>query len=79
MLSHDLIFNNKLHRQLQHYAVFISMKPDPIALKNALRKREAELKKIIRQMKNDNLHTSPVYKNLEEELLNVKNKLASSK
>lgn len=55
------------------------MKPDPIALKNALRKREAELKKIIRQMKNDNLHTSPVYKNLEEELLNVKNKLASSK
>jgi hypothetical protein len=51
------------------------MKPDPMAMKTALRKREIELQKIIRQMKQDNLHSSPVYKNLEQELENVKNKL----
>lgn len=53
----------------------IRMKPDPIALKAALRKRELELQKIIRQMKQDNLHSSPVYKNLETELESVKNQL----
>jgi hypothetical protein len=51
------------------------MKPDPMTLKVALRKREAELQKIIRQMKQDNLHSSTVYKNLEQELETVKNKL----
>jgi hypothetical protein len=53
------------------------MKPDPMALKAALRKREEELQKIIRQMKQDALHTSPVYKNLEEELASVKTKLVN--
>jgi hypothetical protein len=51
------------------------MKPDPMTLKALLRKREAELQKIIRQMKDDNLHSSPVYRNLESELETVKNKL----
>jgi len=51
------------------------MRPDPLAMKSLLRKRETELQKIIRQMKHDNLHTSPVYKNLEQELETVKNQL----
>ncbi len=51
------------------------MKPDPSAMKALLRKREAELQKIIRQMKHDNLHTSPVYRNLEQELETLKNQL----
>ena len=51
------------------------MKPDPLTLKAILRKREFELQKIILQMKQDNLHSSPVYKNLEQELETVKNKL----
>ena len=53
------------------------MKPDPMALKAALRRREEELQKIIRQMKQDELQTSPVYKNLEEELASVKTKLVN--
>jgi hypothetical protein len=51
------------------------MKPDPLTLKAALRKREIELQKIIRQMKNDNLSSGTVYKNLEQELETVKTKL----
>ena len=51
------------------------MKPDPMTLKAALRKRELELQKIIRQMKQDNLHSSVVYKNLEQELETVKSQL----
>jgi hypothetical protein len=51
------------------------MKPDPMMMKLLLRKREAELQKIIRQMKQDNLHSSPVYKNLEHELETVKTQL----
>jgi len=51
------------------------MKPDPVALKNALKKREAELQDIIKQMKQDKLHSSRVYKNLEQELETVKNKM----
>jgi hypothetical protein len=51
------------------------MKPDPMTLKALLRKREVELQKIIQQMKQDNLHRSPVYKNLEQELETVKNQL----
>jgi hypothetical protein len=53
------------------------MKPDPIALKTALKKRETELQNIIRQMKKDNLHSSPVYKNLEQELESVKTRIVS--
>jgi hypothetical protein len=52
------------------------MKPDPIALKNALKKRESELQEIIRQMKMDKLHSSRVYKNLEDELETVKSKIS---
>ena len=44
-------------------------------MKLLLRKREVELQKIIRQMKNDNLQTSPVYRNLEHELETVKSQL----
>jgi hypothetical protein len=51
------------------------MKPDPMALKAALRKREMELQKIIWQMKQDNLHSSKVYKNLEHELESLKSQL----
>jgi hypothetical protein len=54
------------------------MKPDPMALKNALRKREVELQKIINQMKQDDLHSSPVFKNLAQELDTVKTKLTGS-
>jgi len=53
------------------------MKPDPMTLKALLRKREAELQKIIRQMKDDNLHSSPVYRNLANELETVKTKLTT--
>jgi len=52
------------------------MNPDPAALKAALRKREMELQKIIRQMKSDNLSSGTVYKNLEQELESLKNKLS---
>jgi hypothetical protein len=52
------------------------MKPDPMTLKVLLRKREAELQKIIRQMKDDNLHSSPVFRNLENELETLKNQMS---
>jgi hypothetical protein len=48
------------------------MKPGPLAMELLLHKRKLELQKIIRQMKHDNLHTSRVYKNLEEELETLK-------
>ncbi len=51
------------------------MKPDPLAMKILLRKREVELQKIIRQMKQDNLQASPVYRNLEQELTSLKDQL----
>ena len=41
-----------------------------------LRKRELELRLLIRQMKLDQLHTSGVYQRLENELEHVKTKLA---
>jgi hypothetical protein len=53
------------------------MKPDPVTMKLLLKKREAELQKIIRQMKQDNLHSSPVYRNLEQELETLKTQLTS--
>lgn len=52
------------------------MTPDPAALKAALRKREMELQKIIRQMRSDNISSGTVYKNLEQELESVKTKLS---
>jgi hypothetical protein len=54
------------------------MKPDPLKMKLALRKREVSLQKIIRQMKQDNLHSSPVYKNLQEQLETLKAQLTDS-
>lgn len=54
------------------------MKSDPQALKVAFRKREVELEKIIRQMKDDNLQSSTVYRNLEQELKVVRTKLSAS-
>lgn len=53
------------------------MKPDPSAMKFVLRKRQVELQKIIRQMKNDDLQTSPVYRNLEHELESLKTQLTA--
>lgn len=53
------------------------MKPDAQALKVAFRRREVELEKIIRQMKDDNLQSSTVYRNLEQELKVVKTKLSA--
>ena len=47
-------------------------------MKFLLRKRETELQKIIRQMKQDNLHTSPVYRNLEQELETLKTQLTDT-
>lgn len=44
-------------------------------MKQELRKREVALHKIIRQMKYDNLHSSPVYRNLEQELESLKTQL----
>jgi hypothetical protein len=52
-----------------------SMKPDPRALKASLLRRELELQRLIRQMKFDQLHNSPVYKNLEKKLSSVKAQL----
>lgn len=51
------------------------MKPDPLAMKAELRKREAHLQKLIRQMKHDHLDASQVYKNLEQELDALKDQL----
>lgn len=44
-------------------------------MRTLLRKREAELQKIIRQMKQDKLDASPVYRNLEQELETLKEKI----
>jgi len=51
------------------------MKPESQALKVSLQRRELELQRLIRQMKFDQLHQSPVYKNLESELDSVKHQL----
>lgn len=53
------------------------MNPDAQALKVAFRKRELELEKIIKQMKDDNLQSSTVYRNLEHELKAVKTRLSA--
>lgn len=54
------------------------MNSDVKALKLALRQRELELQQLIRQMKTDQMNHSKVYKNLEEELDSVKNKMQKS-
>jgi len=46
-------------------------------MKFVLRKRQVELQKIIRQMKNDDLQASPVYRNLEHELESLKTQLTA--
>jgi hypothetical protein len=51
------------------------MKPDDKA-KAALVKREMEIKRLIRQMEFDKLHSSTVFKNLEHELHRVKQALS---
>lgn len=55
------------------------MKPDPLVMKNALKKREAELQKIIKQMKHDQLNSGHVFRNLTEELEAVKSQLTAPK
>ena len=55
------------------------MKPDQQVLKHALKKRETELQTIMKQMKQDNLHSSKVYKSLEEELVSVKTKMSTDR
>jgi hypothetical protein len=44
------------------------MKFDPFVMKVLLGKRKAELQKIMKQMKHDELQSSPVYKTLKQEL-----------
>jgi hypothetical protein len=51
------------------------MKPDAEAMKLALKKREVELQKLIRQMKEDKLDQGRVYQNLQTELTTVKARL----
>jgi hypothetical protein len=53
------------------------MKSDSQAQKASLQKRELELQLLIRQMKLDQLHNSRVYKNLEQELSEVKAQLST--
>ena len=44
-------------------------------MKLLLRKREMELRNIIKQMKTDNLHTSQVYRNLEHQLETLQSRM----
>lgn len=41
----------------------------------SLERRESEIQRLIRQMKSDQLHKSPVYHKLEKELSELKNQL----
>ena len=54
------------------------MKPDPSRMKLLLKKREGELQKIIRQMKSDKLQTSPVFRNLQQELETLRSQLTDN-
>jgi hypothetical protein len=51
------------------------IKSDSQRDRSALEKREAEIHRLLRQMKLDNLHNSPVYQKLQQELEILKNKL----
>jgi hypothetical protein len=42
---------------------------------STLEKRETEIHRLMRQMKSDNLHNSPVYRKLQQELEALKNNL----
>jgi hypothetical protein len=77
--SNFWILYNTLHSVKKINTHLYYMKPDPMTMKAALRKREEELQKIIRQMKQDNLHSSPVYRNLSHELETVKVQLTTPK
>lgn len=70
-------FYNKLRLANKTHRSFL-MKPDPLKMKHALRKREIVLQQIIRQMKQDELHSSPVYRNLEQELESLKTQLTDN-
>jgi hypothetical protein len=50
------------------------MKPEEMT-NAALVKREMEIKRLMRQMELDKLRNSTVFKNLEQELKNIKHKL----
>lgn len=63
-------FSDKLRQQTE--TILRSMKSHHAEMEMLLRKREAELQKLMRQMKHDKLQTSPVYKNLEQELETLK-------
>jgi hypothetical protein len=54
------------------------MNPDFKALKKALQNRQAELQKLMSQMKSDQLNKSSVYRNLENELSTIREKLENS-
>ena len=69
----SLLYNIFVSAKTNHLNLL--MKPDPRALKASLLRRELELQRLIRQMKFDQLHNSPVYKNLEKELVTVKAQL----
>lgn len=64
-------------RQRQTKPTDQPMKSDSQAQKASLQKRELELQLLIRQMKLDQLHNSRVYKNLEQELSDVKAQLSA--
>lgn len=53
------------------------MKPDSRAMKLLLRRREAQLQTLMRQMKRDHLDASQVYRDLEEELRAVRTKITT--
>lgn len=55
------------------------MKSDTKVDRATLEKREVEIQNLIRQMKLDHLHKSPVYKHLEHELSELKMKLIHHK
>ena len=50
------------------------MKPEEMT-SAALIKREMEIKRLMRQMELDKLHSSPVFKNLDNELQSIRQKL----
>lgn len=54
------------------------MKPTVMADKFVLQKKQLELKRIIRQMRLDQLHSSTVYRNLEHELSHLNRQLDQS-
>jgi hypothetical protein len=54
------------------------MNQDFKAMKLSLQKKELELQRLLRQMQLDKLHNSPVFKNLESQLDNIKQQLVLS-